>query len=155
MLTDLHSALFQLRHGQRTAQQWMEHCLEQAQSRACAQAFSLLLTDAARAQAAATPSHIPLGGLAVSVKDLFDVQGLPTRASARVLAQAQPALHDSPAVARLRAAGAAFIGKTHMVEFAFSGVGTNPHYGTPAAWDGRFGALPGLPPNTLTVLSTG
>ena len=145
MLTDLHSALFQLRHGQRTAQQWMEHCLEQAQSRACAQAFSHLLPDAARTQAAATPSHIPLGGLAVSVKDLFDVQGLPTRASARVLAQAQPALHDSPAVARLRAAGAALIGKTHMVEFAFSGVGTNPHYGTPAAWDGRFGALTGEP----------
>ena len=41
-------------------------------------------------------------------------------------------------MARLRAAGAGLIGRTNMVEFAFSGVGTNPHHGTPAAWDGVY-----------------
>ncbi len=73
-----------------------------------------------------------LGGLAISVKDLFNVQGHPTTAASRVLACAQPASADCPAVARLRQAGAALTGHTNMTEFAFSGVGINPHYGTPA-----------------------
>lgn len=72
-----------------------------------------------------------LGGLAVSVKDLFDVQGLPTTAASRVLAEAPAAAVDAPAVARLRAAGAALTGHTNLSEFAFSGVGINPHHGTP------------------------
>lgn len=73
----------------------------------------------------------PLAGLAISVKDLFDVQGHPTTAGSRVLAEAAPASADAPAVARLRAAGAALTGHTNMTEFAFSGVGINPHHGTP------------------------
>jgi amidase/aspartyl-tRNA(Asn)/glutamyl-tRNA(Gln) amidotransferase subunit A len=73
----------------------------------------------------------PLGGLAVSVKDLFDVQGQVTAAGSTVLANANPATADCPAVSRLRQAGAAFIGRTNMSEFAFSGVGINPHFGTP------------------------
>lgn len=74
----------------------------------------------------------PLAGLAVSVKDLFDVAGFRTTAGSIVLADADPALADAPAVARLRAAGAALVGHTNMTEFAFSGVGWNPHHGTPA-----------------------
>ncbi len=74
----------------------------------------------------------PLAGLAVSIKDLFDVAGQTTGAGSRVLSDAPPATQDSPAVARLRRAGAALIGRTNMVEFAFSGVGVNPHFGTPA-----------------------
>jgi aspartyl-tRNA(Asn)/glutamyl-tRNA(Gln) amidotransferase subunit A len=73
----------------------------------------------------------PLAGLAVSVKGLFDVHGYPTTAASRVLAAAAPASSDSPAVARLRAAGASLTGHTNMTEFAFSGVGLNPHHGTP------------------------
>lgn len=73
----------------------------------------------------------PLAGLAVSVKDLFDVQGQPTTAGSAVLAGAVPAAADAPAVARLRAAGAALVGHTNMTEFAFSGIGINPHHGTP------------------------
>lgn len=73
-----------------------------------------------------------LAGLAVSVKDLFDVAGLRTTAGSLVLADAEPAVQDAPAVARLRAAGAALVGHTNMTEFAFSGVGWNPHHGTPA-----------------------
>jgi amidase/aspartyl-tRNA(Asn)/glutamyl-tRNA(Gln) amidotransferase subunit A len=72
-----------------------------------------------------------LAGLAVSVKDLFDVHGMPTTAGSFVLADAPPAGADCPAVARLRAAGAALTGHTNMTEFAFSGVGINPHHGTP------------------------
>ena len=73
-----------------------------------------------------------LAGLAVSVKDLFDVAGEATTAGSIVLEGAAPASQDCPAVARLRAAGAAFIGRTNMSEFAFSGIGINPHHGTPA-----------------------
>ena len=73
-----------------------------------------------------------LAGIPVSIKDLFDVAGQTTAAGSTVLAQAPAAQEDSPAVARLRAAGAVLAGRTNMVEFAFSGVGINPHYGTPA-----------------------
>jgi Asp-tRNA(Asn)/Glu-tRNA(Gln) amidotransferase A subunit family amidase len=71
-------------------------------------------------------------GLAVSIKDLFDVRGQVTAAGSVVLADAPAAEEDCPAVARLRSAGAAVLGRTNMSEFAFSGVGTNPHFGTPA-----------------------
>jgi len=74
----------------------------------------------------------PLAGLAVSVKDLFDVAGHPTTAGSVVLTDRPPASADCPAVARLRAAGAALVGHTNLTEFAFSGIGINPHHGTPA-----------------------
>ena len=72
-----------------------------------------------------------LAGVQVSVKDLFDVAGQTTAAGSKVLANAPAAAVDSVAVARLRAAGALLAGRTNMVEFAFSGIGINPHYGTP------------------------
>ena len=72
-----------------------------------------------------------LAGIPVSVKDLFDVAGQVTKAGSKVLQNASAATADCPAVARLRAAGAVLTGRTNMVEFAFSGVGINPHYGTP------------------------
>lgn len=72
-----------------------------------------------------------IAGLPVSVKDLFDVEGETTLAGSVVLRDAPPAQRDATIVARLRAAGAAILGKTNMTEFAFSGVGINPHYGTP------------------------
>jgi aspartyl-tRNA(Asn)/glutamyl-tRNA(Gln) amidotransferase subunit A len=86
----------------------------------------------------------PVDGLPVSVKDLFDVGGDVTRAGSRILADAPPAAADAPAVARLRAAGAVLLGRTNMVEFAFGGLGLNPHYGTPRnAWDRQTGRVPG------------
>lgn len=72
-----------------------------------------------------------LSGIPVSVKDLFDVAGQVTKAGSTVLENAPAATADCPAVARLLAAGAVLTGRTNMVEFAFSGVGINPHYGTP------------------------
>ena len=73
----------------------------------------------------------PLAGLPVSIKDLFDVAGERTLAGSKALDDAPPATRDAPVVERLRAAGAVLIGRTNMTEFAFSGVGINPHYGTP------------------------
>lgn len=83
------------------------------------------------AQVNANRAAGPLAGIPVSIKDLFDVAGQTTAAGSTVLAHAPVAAADCPAVARLRAAGAVLAGRTNMVEFAFSGVGINPHYGTP------------------------
>jgi aspartyl-tRNA(Asn)/glutamyl-tRNA(Gln) amidotransferase subunit A len=87
--------------------------------------------DAADARAKAGISLGSLDGALVSIKDLFDVKGEPTRAGSKILKDAPPATADAPVVRRLRAAGAVIIAKTAMSEFAFSGVGMNPHYGTP------------------------
>ena len=87
--------------------------------------------DAADARAKSGISLGPLDGAIVTIKDLFDVTGEPTRAGSRIMADAPPAKADAPVVRRLRAAGAVIVAKTNMTEFAFSGVGMNPHYGTP------------------------
>ena len=88
--------------------------------------------DAADARAKAGKSLGPLDGAIVSIKDLYDVAGEVTRAGSRVLAdEGLVATADAPVVARLRAAGAVIVAKTNMSEFAFSGVGANPHFGTP------------------------
>ncbi len=70
-------------------------------------------------------------GLPISVKDLFDIKGEATRAGSRVLAGAPPAKRDAAIVRRLKAAGAVIVGRTNMTEFAYSGLGINPHFGTP------------------------
>ncbi|PDQ22697.1 amidase [Mesorhizobium sanjuanii] len=74
----------------------------------------------------------PLDGAIVSIKDLFDVKGEATLAGGLPFPETEPATSDAAAVAALRDAGAVIIGKTNMTEFAFSGLGLNPHYGTPA-----------------------
>jgi aspartyl-tRNA(Asn)/glutamyl-tRNA(Gln) amidotransferase subunit A len=133
MRHDLIATRERLLAGQATATAEMAESIRIAQSAACDKAFLRTSFDAAR-RGAADPAAAasPLAGLAVSVKDLFDVAGEPTPAGSRVLADAAPAGQDCPAVARLKAAGAVVIGRTNMSEFAFSGVGTNPHFGTPA-----------------------
>ena len=73
----------------------------------------------------------PLAGAPIGVKDLIDVAGLPTRAGSLTRADAPPAAQDAPVVGRLRAAGAIIVGKTHTVEYAFGGWGTNEAVGTP------------------------
>ena len=79
---------------------------------------------------------LPMGALAgvtVSIKDLFDVAGEKTTAgSVEIAARSAPAVKDSVLVARLRAAGAILMGRTNMTECAYSGIGINPHYGTPS-----------------------
>ena len=73
----------------------------------------------------------PLQGIPIALKDLMDTKGDVTSAGSRVLANRPPAAQDCPAAARLEVAGAVFLGKTNMTELAFSGVGINPHFGTP------------------------
>ncbi|HWK75146.1 MAG TPA: amidase [Povalibacter sp.] len=73
----------------------------------------------------------PFAGIPISIKDLFDVCGEVTTAGSTVLRDSAPASQDAISVARLRAVGFIPIGRTNMTEFAFSGLGLNPHYGTP------------------------
>ncbi len=88
--------------------------------------------DAADARAVRGVSLGPLDGGIVTIKDLFNVAGEATRAGSKILAEeAAPAIADAPVVQRLRAAGAVIAAKTNMTEFAFSGIGANPHFGTP------------------------
>lgn len=100
--------------------------------------FTRLYPEQARAAAEAADARHgagislgPLDGAIVSIKDLFDVAGETTLAGSVVMKDAPPALADSPVVACLRRAGAVILAKTNMSEFAFSGLGLNPHYGTP------------------------
>ena len=93
-------------------------------------------------KANAAPSRF--AGIPVSVKDLFDIRGQVTRAGSRALDDSAPAEADAPVVARLRRAGFVVIGRTNMTEFAYSGIGINPHYGTPkGAWKRSVGHAPG------------
>ena len=88
--------------------------------------------EAADARAKAGISLGPLDGAIVSIKDLFDVAGEATRVGSKVFAEeAKPAVADAPVVRRLRAGGAIIVAKTNMTEFAYSGIGANPHFGTP------------------------
>jgi aspartyl-tRNA(Asn)/glutamyl-tRNA(Gln) amidotransferase subunit A len=103
--------------------------------RACLTVYS----DAARAAANGADARAALGislgpleGAIVTIKDVFDVAGEPTRAGSKILAEeAAPAKSDAAIVRRLRAGGAIIVAKTNMTEFAYSGIGTNPHFGTP------------------------
>jgi aspartyl-tRNA(Asn)/glutamyl-tRNA(Gln) amidotransferase subunit A len=90
----------------------------------------------------AAPS--PYAGIPISIKDLFDIRGQVTRAGSRALDDSAPAAADATVVARLRRAGFIVIGRTNMTEFAYSGIGINPHYGTPkGAWQRSVGHVPG------------
>lgn len=97
----------------------------------------LYLNEARRAADEADERHRtssllgPLDGAVVTIKDLFDVAGEATTAGSTMLRQAPPAMSDAVVVDRLRRAGAVIFGKTNMTEFAYSGVGINPHWGTP------------------------
>ncbi len=86
----------------------------------------------------------PLAGIPFSAKDLFDLVGDVTTAGSKVLKGAEPAKADAVAIARLKAAGMIVIGRSNMTEFAYSGVGLNPHYGTPRSpFDRATGRIPG------------
>jgi aspartyl-tRNA(Asn)/glutamyl-tRNA(Gln) amidotransferase subunit A len=139
--------------GTTSSRDLVEQALERiaAPSGEGVRAFTQVHADLARSMADASDSmrrsgivRSPVEGLPVSVKDLFDVAGQATRAGSALLADAAPAAHDAAAVARLRAAGAVIVGRTNMVEFAFGGVGLNPHTGTPRnPWDRATGRVPG------------
>ena len=116
----------------------VERVLTAAAAPAAAHVFTALFADEALDAARAADERLargetlpPLAGLPVSVKDLYDLAGRTTLAGSVLRRGAAPATQDATAVARLRDAGAAILGSTNMTEFAFSGVGINPHFGTP------------------------
>ncbi|UTW11724.1 amidase [Marinobacterium rhizophilum] len=138
-LTDYASALAA---GQAIAEQQLdplelvESCLQQAQQ--SSGVFISTMAERARAEAKAARQRAqagcrlgPLDGVPVAWKDLFDVQGTVTTAGSRVFAQAEPAAADAAVVRRAAAAGVVSIGKTNLSELAYSGLGLNPHFGTP------------------------
>jgi aspartyl-tRNA(Asn)/glutamyl-tRNA(Gln) amidotransferase subunit A len=105
---------------------------------------ALTLADTADALHRTGRAPSAFAGIPISVKDLFDIAGDSTPAGSVVLADAPPATTTAPAVARLEAAGFIVLGRTNMVEFAFSGLGINPHFGTPRSpWDRATGRIPG------------
>ena len=126
--------------GRTSSRALVEACLEKIEdpSGEGRRAFLHVDKGSARAQAdamdllrssGAAPS--PYAGIPISIKDLFDITGQVTRAGSTVLANRPAATQDATCVARLRRAGFVLIGRTNMSEFAFSGLGMNPHYGTP------------------------
>jgi aspartyl-tRNA(Asn)/glutamyl-tRNA(Gln) amidotransferase subunit A len=130
-LPDLHATRERLRQGETSPGDALRAAEAAAHAPACSHVFVKTRFEAAVAEAAAAQREAPLAGLPVSIKDLFDFAGDVTTAGSVALEDAEPARADAVAVARLRAAGGVVVGRTNMSEFAFSGVGVNPHYGTP------------------------
>lgn len=141
-LPDMAAALSALASGKTTACELAVSAARVADSAACEFAFvhhtpsavasAMAQARASDARRASGQMPRPLEGLPISIKDLCDVQGQTTQAGSVALAGSPAASEDCPAVARLREAGAVLVGRTNMSEFAFSGVGYNPHFGTPA-----------------------
>lgn len=73
-----------------------------------------------------------LAGVTVHIKDILDIAGQVTTVGSQVLQGHAPATADAPVIARLKSAGAVILGRTNMSEFAYSCIGLNPHYGSPA-----------------------
>ncbi len=144
--------LHELRTHATTSRALVEQCLTNASDSAGegARVYTRLMANEARQDADAADTllqggaELPLLGVPISVKDLFDITGQTTTAGSVVLAGAPPAQRDAVIVERLKAAGAVIVGRTNMTEFAYSGLGLNPHYGTPKnPWDRASGRIPG------------
>ncbi|MDR0214513.1 MAG: amidase [Comamonas sp.] len=138
MTTTLTQAAERLAQGQTSATQLAEQALERAAQGEGPRVFTRVLREQALAEARASDvlraaglARSPLEGLPISVKDLFDIAGHSTLGGSKLLASATPATQTAEVVQRLRRAGAVIVGTTNMTEFAYSGLGLNPHYGTP------------------------
>jgi aspartyl-tRNA(Asn)/glutamyl-tRNA(Gln) amidotransferase subunit A len=142
-----------LENGRTSARKIVDACLERIADSSGEGARAFIHVDAEAAIEAAeamdrlreikaAPSRF--AGIPVSIKDLFDIRGQVTRAGSRALDDSAPAEADATVVARLRRAGFVVIGRTNMTEFAYSGIGINPHYGTPkGTWQRSVGHVPG------------
>ena len=139
-LPDVSGSIGELASRRLGARELVERCLRRIEDPAGEgrTTFIQVYAQHARAQADAVDTLRengaplpPLAGIPVAVKDLFDVAGSITAAGSKVLRSRPPAARDATAVARLRAAGLILIGRTNMTELAYSGLGLNPHYGTP------------------------
>lgn len=129
-----------LREARVTSRELVERALAAIADPAGEGARAFVAVDAEGARAAADfadqrrkagRAASPFAGIPFSAKDIFDLAGEVTKAGSRVLDAAAPAAADAMAITRLKAAGFIVIGRTNMTEFAYSGVGLNPHYGNP------------------------
>jgi len=145
MMPGLRELSAALQAGATTSVQLVEAALDRA--RAADSVFidinssvlhSAEIVDHARQHHSALP---PLAGIPIALKDLFNVCGELTMAGSRVRKHyAKPEPQDADVIAPLREAGLLFLGRTNMSEFAFSGMGKNPHFGTPRSiWDRQTG----------------
>lgn len=143
----------QLVSGEKTSEALVKKCFDKIED--CSGqghlAFTTLFKDQAVSQAikidklrASGAGMSPLAGIPISVKDLFDIKGRTTTAGSKLLKTATPAKQSAPIINRLQKAGFIILGTTNMTEFAFSGLGLNPHYGTPLnPYDRKTGRIPG------------
>ncbi len=139
--------------GETTSRDLVEGCLARIADPTGEGSRAFIAADATAARQAAdaidklrAAGYAPtdFAGIPIAIKDLADIRGQPTRAGSKALADARHAVTDAPVVARLRAAGFLLIGRTNMTEFAYSGLGINPHYGTPLSpWDRSAKRVPG------------
>jgi len=142
-----------LAEGRTTARALVEDCLARIADTSGEGARVFISVDAEGARKAADAQDMlrkagaapsALAGIPVAIKDLADIAGQVTTAGSTALADRAPAAADAPVVARMRSAGLVIIGRANMTEFAYSGIGANPHYGTPAApWDRANRHVPG------------
>jgi aspartyl-tRNA(Asn)/glutamyl-tRNA(Gln) amidotransferase subunit A len=152
-LPTLASLADDLDNGRTSARKLVDACLSRIADSAGEGARAFIHVDAEAAieaaeamdrlrEVKAAPSRY--AGIPISIKDLFDIKGQVTRAGSRALEDSAPAEADATVVARLRRAGFVVIGRTNMTEFAYSGIGINPHFGTPkGAWQRDVGHVPG------------
>src|SRR5450830_1138441 len=140
MIPSLHQQSEELRNNNSSSLELTELALQRAAAAdgEGARVFTRLYADSARAAATASDTlrnagivRSPIEGLPVSIKDLFDVAGETTLAGSVALRGYPAATEHAVVVQRLIAAGAVIVGRTNMTEFAYSGLGINPHYGTP------------------------
>ncbi len=153
----LTQAAANLASGRTTARALVETCLERIAdpSGEGTRTYIAVYAEQARASADAMDALRRVGrapglyaGLPISLKDLFDVAGEVTAAGSTALAAAKPAANHAAVVSRMLAQGFVPVGRTNMTEFAFSGLGINPHHGTPRSpWqrdaEGSDGHIPG------------
>ena len=138
---------------QTTSRKLVEACLDRITEPSGEGRLTFLLVNAQGARKAADEMDLRrkagkaptrFAGIPISIKDLADIDGQVTKAGSRALADTAPAAADAPVVARLRQAGFIIVGRTNMTEFAYSGLGINPHYGTPRApYERSAGRVPG------------
>lgn len=128
----------QLNSGETTSVNLITELLAEIRGSADQSVFITVSDEQALAEARASDERRRLGqtlgpwdGVPMVWKDLFDTAGDITTAGSRVYATAKPARHDATVVTACRQQGLISLGKTNLSEFAYSGLGLNPHYGTP------------------------
>ncbi len=139
-----------LQTGDCSALELLQDTLQSCRQPAAEHVFTLLTEDMAIQQAEhadrlrQSGKAGPWAGIPITIKDLFDLEGTVTTAGSRALADSEPAASTAPSIQRLIDAGFVIVGKVNMTEFAYSGLGLNPHYGTPVnPWSRESQLIPG------------